>query len=190
MYLTQITLSNSEAVQQHFFDPWQWHSTLWKSFKVKERKVMSDIYLFRVDQNPDQTTFLLQSRIPPVAQSWGSWQTKVIPAGFFDREHYYFSLRAYPAVKKVVKKQRQGVRIPHADPIKWLKDKASENGFELERVSIRKKCCQSASKGYQVAVDFEGILVVKNKESFIQAVTKGIGPSKAYGLGLLLLKSI
>jgi CRISPR system Cascade subunit CasE len=188
MYLTKITLPNSEAAQRHLFDPYQWHVALWKCFQAKERP-----YVFRVDQGRDQTIFLMLSPVQPAVQAWGVWETRIIPERFYAHNKYLFSLRAYPAVKKAAfekdgTRKKQGIRVPRPDPEEWLKGKAVENGFELERVAVTKKHSQTASKGFQMAVDFEGVLTVKNKNLFLNAVAKGIGPSKAYGLGLLLLK--
>ena len=188
MFLTKISLHNTVAAQRHLFDPYQWHVALWRCFQVKDRP-----YIFRVDHQRDETVFLMQSAIQPLVQPWGLWQTKIISDNFYNQGRYLFSLRAYPAVKKAVfnedgSRKKQGIRVPHSEPEEWLKKKAIENGFEIENVTVTKKHSQNASKGFQMAVDFEGVLTVKDKNLFLNAVSKGIGPSKAYGMGLLLLK--
>jgi CRISPR system Cascade subunit CasE len=188
MYLTKTILNKKEVIHFNLFDPYQWHKILWPCFNSKERS-----YLFRVDNTSNGLIFLIQSIMKPIVQPWGIWQTKDIPKKFYDNDRFFFSLRAYPSVKKSVinedgSKRNQGVRVPMCDPEKWLSRKGKENGFELENVVINSRKEQKSTKGYQVTVDFDGILSVKDKYQFLNAVTKGIGPSKAYGLGLLLLK--
>jgi CRISPR-associated protein Cas6/Cse3/CasE, subtype I-E/ECOLI len=190
MYLTKIVLSNSEAIQQHLFNPYQWHIALWKCFQAKVRP-----YLFRVDQDRDQMIFLMSSSIQPFVQPWGTWQIKMVPPNFYNHNQYIFSLRAYPAIKKVIfdengDRKKQGIRLPHAEPEAWITRKAVKNGFEIKNVIVAKKKRQNTSKGFQMAVDFEGVLTVKDRTLFLDALNKGIGPSKAYGMGMLLLKPL
>jgi len=189
MYLTKIVVPNSLAAQLNFFDPYQWHKALWECFSSAKKRP----FIFRVDQDRNQITFLMQSLIQPLVQPWGLWQTKIVPKSFFEKDKYLFSLRAYPAFKKSIYKEdgtreRQGIRVPHMEPEKWLCEKAEENGFTIEGVSIIQRHNQTASKGFHVAVDFQGVLTVKNKELFLTTITNGVGPSKAYGMGLFLLK--
>ncbi|RMF67773.1 MAG: type I-E CRISPR-associated protein Cas6/Cse3/CasE [Calditrichaeota bacterium] len=45
-------------------------------------------------------------------------------------------------------------------------------------------------RGTHVAVDFRGHLRVTDREAFRNAFTKGIGPAKAFGFGLLMLQPV
>lgn len=80
--------------------------------------------------------------------------------------------------------------------IKWLTARMHTNGFSCEPQQV-------AADGYQQhrsrinkqqhlirysTVDFEGILTVTNNDLFRKALFSGIGKSKAFGCGLLLIK--
>jgi CRISPR system Cascade subunit CasE len=76
----------------------------------------------------------------------------------------------------------------------WLRSRASRLGFEVDEVSL-------AVDGYQQhsekdgrlsfsTVDFSGELIVIDAAAFGTALSEGIGHSKAFGCGLLLVKRI
>lgn len=82
--------------------------------------------------------------------------------------------------------------------IKWLHRKAKSNGFEFKDSEV-------LADGYQQhkiqkikpknnihysTVDFQGILTVIDPELFQHALIKGIGKSKAFGCGLILIKKV
>ena len=80
--------------------------------------------------------------------------------------------------------------------INWLRARTDRNGFSIEPGQV-------VADGYQQhrsrikrqrrlirysSVDFQGILTVINTERFRKALFSGIGKSKAFGCGLLLIK--
>ena len=80
--------------------------------------------------------------------------------------------------------------------INWLSARTDSNGFSIEPRQV-------VADGYQQhrnrikrqrrlicysTVDFQGILTVKHNERFRKALFSGIGKSKAFGCGLLLIK--
>ena len=77
----------------------------------------------------------------------------------------------------------------------WLRRKAEQGGFQLlsaEEAPAEKLIARhSAESGGSLTVDahcYSGFLRVEDAERFRQTVASGIGPEKAYGLGMLLLK--
>lgn len=77
----------------------------------------------------------------------------------------------------------------------WLQRKAEQGGFQLlsaEEAPAEKLVARhSASSGGSLTVDaccYSGLLRVEDAERFRKTVACGIGPEKAYGLGMLLLK--
>jgi CRISPR system Cascade subunit CasE len=77
----------------------------------------------------------------------------------------------------------------------WLSRKAEQGGFRLlstEEAPAEKLIARhSAGSGGSLTVDahcYSGFLRVEDAEHFRQTVACGIGPEKAYGLGMLLLK--
>ena len=77
----------------------------------------------------------------------------------------------------------------------WLAERAPKHGFALEPdgfrvVDARWIAFDKAAGGNRVrihAVTFEGLLRVTDTALFREALTRGIGRGKAYGLGLLTL---
>jgi len=82
----------------------------------------------------------------------------------------------------------------------WLNRRAVPNGFEFKDSEIlvdgyqQHKTQKTQPKNRQnihySTVDFQGILTVIDPKSFKEVLTKGIGKSKAFGCGLILIKKI
>ena len=79
--------------------------------------------------------------------------------------------------------------------LEWLIRKAEQNGFailEVQEFTDEKiKICHTNEKGGTMIMDsyrYSGTLTIKDISAFRRAVQEGIGPGKAYGLGMLLLK--
>ncbi len=76
----------------------------------------------------------------------------------------------------------------------WLEDRAERNGFALESVHVDDYRQHRLSKrGQNQAIsfstlDYEGVLRVLDVERFLAALGNGIGPAKAFGCGLLLVR--
>lgn len=84
----------------------------------------------------------------------------------------------------------------------WLIEKGDTKGFTVVR-DEKKKRLMFQAKGYRwhalrkkghtagfSSVDFEGQLEVTDPTSFIEALFTGIGPAKAFGCGLMLVRRI
>ncbi len=80
--------------------------------------------------------------------------------------------------------------------MEWLQKRAERHGFSFLPGQVRVEGYQrhrAAKKGGKKPIrystlDFTGLLTVTDAESFQQALTKGIGPAKAFGCGLLLVR--
>jgi CRISPR-associated protein Cas6/Cse3/CasE subtype I-E len=78
----------------------------------------------------------------------------------------------------------------------WLGRKAEQNGFRVlhadEVQEDKLSAVHPTEQGGRLYLDayrYTGVLQITEEESFRTAVQRGIGPSLAYGLGMLLLKS-
>lgn len=116
-----------------------------------------------------------------------------------------FRLKANPTRKIDTKtgpdgRRRHGRRVElvqEEDQIDWLRRKGNQGGFEVLSVRVagpskeqgRRPRREPGSSPLTLAgVTFEGHLRVTDKEQFLQkSLLRGIGPGKAYGLGLLSL---
>ena len=101
--------------------------------------------------------------------------------------------------KQIPEKERPPLQqLVQQSSIKWLTARMDYNGFSLapeqviadgyqqHQISINK---QQHSIRYST-VDFQGVLTVTNIDLFRKALFSGIGKSKAFGCGLLLIKRI
>ncbi len=80
--------------------------------------------------------------------------------------------------------------------LEWLQKCAERHGFSFVSGQVLVESYQqhrAAKKGGQKPIrystlDFSGLLTVTDAELFQQALTNGIGPAKAFGCGLLLVR--
>ena len=90
--------------------------------------------------------------------------------------------------------------IIHQASIEWLKNRSDKNGFGFndngEKNEVQAsgyQIFQFYKKGKKVsfsAVDFEGVLTITDGDLFKKTLFEGLGPSKAFGCGLMLVKRI
>ena len=142
-----------------------------------------------------QVIILLQSKTMPKENSLFQ-MTTVSANDRFDLMNegsvFTFNLTTYPFVKKNGK--RYLLKTPE-ERTNWLKRKGEQNGFELIAIKEGKKIKtqikhpeKKGNIGFLNGYEYSGILKVTNKEKFVSAYQKGIGPQKAYGYGMLILK--
>ena len=97
-----------------------------------------------------------------------------------------------------LQKQEQSPVIPLVQQagIEWLQKRAEAAGFEFQASSVKidgylqhqvYKLKQKQPIRYS-SLDYEGLLTVTDKEKFGKALFNGIGRSKAFGCGLLLIR--
>ena len=116
-----------------------------------------------------------------------------------------FRLVANPSVKKVRRnpdgaRRKNGNRVPlvrEEKQIAWLQEKGKKHGFRVLQVLVtdpRKYTLWKRARGEKAkknppitlfTVRFDGLLQITDPEAFQRAIRQGIGPSKAFGCGLL-----
>lgn len=108
-----------------------------------------------------------------------------------------FDLLTMPS-KKVAqegsKNSRRRVLRTVDERMAWLARKASQNGFEILSVQELESSgfvgSHKAEQGGRMNWDsyhYSGILEIRDASVFQKALSSGIGPGKAYGLGMILL---
>jgi CRISPR system Cascade subunit CasE len=166
-------------------------------------------FLFRVDPLPGgRAAVLVQSSLKPDWDyAFGNAahllaappQVRTWEPSFAIGEALRFRLLAN-TVKRVSLKDpdRDGPRVPVASTREamtdWLQSRAGRCGFLVSSLDTLEPGWTHWSKdlasesGIRIrTVLFEGALQVQDKAAFVGAVASGIGPSKAYGCGLLSL---
>ncbi len=78
----------------------------------------------------------------------------------------------------------------------WLMKRAGTNGFSIEEPTLRTSGYRwnalpekGRSAGFS-CLDYEGVLTVCDSDLIIGAIAKGIGPAKAFGCGLMMIRRI
>jgi CRISPR system Cascade subunit CasE len=215
MYLSRLQLnSNNRQVWRNIIaNPYKVHQMVMRGFPGDIKREKADV-LHRLDIRDWGATLLVQSAFEP---DWSTVNPDyLLPADPFDPlsnpaikqldlplqagQVLNFRLCANPTIKKVrwdENGQRcNSNRVPllrEDQQIKWLQKRARAGGFTLLRVAVTQAQQQKIWKGKGVkpitlyTVQFDGILRVDQPDILKEAVLAGIGPSKAFGCGLLSL---
>jgi CRISPR system Cascade subunit CasE len=76
----------------------------------------------------------------------------------------------------------------------WLSARGEKNGFNLETVQATGYRWNALPEKGRTAgfssMDYEGVITVSEPEQFKQMLSRGIGPSKAFGCGLMLVRRL
>lgn len=209
IYLTEIKISALEAAQSRsefpngLQDSYTWHQFVWKFFPEREKE--SRDFLTRLDFVSGSYRLFIVSRTYPIQpKNWTLEQCKTqeIPLSFFSNQHYRFQLRVNPTKKirvgdtKDGTRKKNGKRIPLTkteDLIAWLERKGESAGFIIQNQQLivhpnnEENFVRHAIRGKHSSVDFQGVLTVTDSNLFLQTFIKGIGSSKAFGFGLLIM---
>lgn len=205
-------LSRVEIPWQSARNPYELHRQLWKLFpgEPKETRAGSDEarqgFLFRIEQAPTgrPAHLLVQSRLSPrVATGLTLAGTKEFSPSPTVGQRLAFVLTANP-IKTIQDEQREAkagkqsdkCRVPlikEEDQRAWIERKLS-SAAELEAVTVLPHAPTYFRKGNRggklVTVTYEGVLKVTEPAVLIELMENGIGPAKAFGCGLLLVRRI
>lgn len=197
-------------------DEYRLHQLFWDLFP--DAPDASRDFLYRRDEDQGWPVFyLLSEREPRTTSLTLEIETKPFDPKLRRGDRLTFSLRANPVrtrkaadgnpkkrirddvvmhLKKKLKAQNQDVpskvELTQMAGKEWLSQRAEKNGFTLE--AVRADSYQQHSlrrKGSRVTfstVDFHGVLTVQAPQAFLQSLFRGIGPAKAFGCGLMLIR--
>ncbi len=95
---------------------------------------------------------------------------------------------------------RAGVRLRavHEQGLAWLERQGKKSGFEILSDSVRidgyeqhRVTRKGSARAMEFsAIDFEGLLTVRDPVALLTAIARGFGASKAYGCGLMLIRRV
>lgn len=161
--------------------------------------------LWRLDRLGGQDYLLLLSPLPPqtnavpdqIGYASSVWETKSydkLLSRIAEGSKWYFRLTANPTIATKMKKEKRGkvkaITVVHKQK-EWLMRQGTNKGFNLQDtqfdvVQSEWRTIKKSSKEIQIlAVTFEGLLTVTDKEAFCDTLVSGLGREKAYGMGLL-----
>lgn len=203
MYLSKVHITPEKSGNAY-----ELHRALWQLFP--DRPDDSRSFLFRVESlsRHSGAQILLQSEYEPVPGSTDArcLASKPVNFRFAQDQQFRFRLRCNPV--KAVKDDRKGMvtrngttytrslRVPlinETEQQHWLERKLEQVGAQLQLVNVIQEAPlyfrknREKRSGKIQPVLFEGVLLVREHQSFYQAVIDGIGPAKSFGMGLLSL---
>ncbi|GLW59744.1 type I-E CRISPR-associated protein Cas6/Cse3/CasE [Hydrogenophilus thermoluteolus] len=219
MYLTRLTLLDHpdlKAIVQQLGDAYREHQMLWRLFDPAPDTKRD--FLYRRDVHLGRPRYFILSRRPPV-NPLGLWHIDP-PKPFEPKlqagQKLAFLLRANPVVRRdrerhdivMDKKKRIGWKslppeerpplpeLIHRAGLDWLSGQGKRHGFNIDHGAVRVDgYCQHHTRrgGHAIhfsTLDFTGLLTVTDPELFRKALFQGIGPAKAFGCGLLLVRKV
>jgi len=214
MYLTQFEINPARRDARALLaSPQRLHAAVLSSFTAAEREPTdAGRILWRVDQRGNQTLLYLASPHRPDMTSLveqAGWPTKPTwRTGDYQRlldlltvgDEWAFRLTANPVHsgrKEDGRSQRFG-HVTAAQQHGWLTGRAERLGFmittgdhkEPDLVVRDRRILRFTRQGRQVTLataTFEGRLTVTDPDALRHTLTRGIGPAKGYGCGLLTL---
>jgi CRISPR system Cascade subunit CasE len=197
MYLSKVELTAPWTR-----DPYSWHRGLWQLFPGRPDAARTFLFRNEAGVQGGRLQVLLQSSDAPVASADGAnvLAMKTFAPVLKEGQWLRFHLTANP-VKTI--KDREGRQDKRGEPKscrvpliraeqqeEWLRRKL-DGAAKLHVVEIATReplyFRRKGDIGKIVPVRFEGILIVQNRERFLDLVRQGIGPAKAFGCGLLSL---
>ncbi len=206
MFLSQIELElRHPSVQQALRDCNDMHRNLMYGFpehQVDDAARNRGSVLYRIQEQRGKITLLLTSGIAPDREALAARGFVMMPDSPKDissLEHVLtkdkvlrFELVASPC-KKMANDQKNSRRVflrTEQERAQWLVRKATHGGFEIMTCSEYSYTMPiEGNKGnmriHFDAVRFVGVLRIVDPLLFWQTYCSGIGPGKAYGLGLL-----
>lgn len=200
MYLIRIDLErSSRMVRSAMADCQQMHRLVMGLFdagredaevlyRVKEQGMNISLYLY-------SAVPVMEERLLPGMQLGGQREVSAWLDTMTAGRCLRYDLLAMPS-KKVAgegKNSRRRVLRTEEERMEWLHRKAQQNGFRLLDVTESGSTSFSGRHSdrdgvmYWDSYRYTGMLQITDEAAFRNALKKGIGPGKAYGLGMLLL---
>ena len=202
MYLSRVRL-----MPGRLDNAWQWHRALWTLFPGIERKPNESApFLYRMERmNLAQgAEVLMQSAIEPKQLSA---RAQLLAVRQFDpkpSEGQMLAFRLTANVTKAIRdkdKPERKIRVPlikEEQQRAWLERKLGEAASNIRNLHIQRHPPLYFRKGQRpgkiVTVSFEGEFVVDNVQTLSRLLKgdadhpSGIGPAKAFGCGLMLIR--
>lgn len=198
---------------RHTANPYDIHCTLWQLFPGQPKEARENFaarragFLFRIEALAAGrgAMVLMQSATPPAAEAEGARVLRL--SSPFDPvlqtgQRLGFLLTANP-VKAIAdengrlncKGEMKKCRVPllrEEERRAWLARKL-DGAAELENVELRTNrplYFRKGKVGKIVAVTLEGTLRVTNGAELVHHLKNGIGPAKAFGCGLMLVRRL
>jgi len=198
MYLSKVFLHPGRLNNAY-----EWHRALWSLFPDVPRGETSPfIYMVESLNLAHGATVLMQSTLEPISNSAHAdvKAVKAIHAKLHDGQRLAFRITANPTrcitdqEDKLGKKNRGKSRVPlirEEEQVGWLERKLA-GAASLHEVAVTPNppiyFRKGSRAGKVVPVTYEGVLNILNVEKLGAVWQNGVGPAKAFGCGMLLVR--
>lgn len=204
MYLSKLSLDISNpSVRQALVDCQDMHRNIMKAFS-EGRRTVSMLYRL-VEKKTGITLYVFSAQCPDWKEAERNGyhleemkDISALPDLYKAGSVLRFNLLANPSKKVDVEGKKNSARVAlltQEERLDWLNRQGTKYGFDVLQVMM-----PSADKLFNgkrngnpiryVAVEFEGVLRITDGAKFWEAYRSGIGPEKAYGMGLLMLSKV
>jgi CRISPR system Cascade subunit CasE len=204
MYLSRVVMDWEQAR-----NPYGWHRALWRLFPGHPGETRSTHeearsgFLFRIEEYKTGrlAVVMMQSSIAAKPGAEGVHvvrYSKPFEPALRRGDKLHFLLTANPTRKitdEASRDEREKCRVPlirEEDQRGWLVRKLN-GGARLDAFEVRTErplYFRKKEAGKIVPVTFEGVLRVEDGDSLLHLIKNGIGPAKAFGCGLMLVRRV
>jgi len=189
------------------------HQRLWSLFS--DRPDRQRDFLYRRETGRWPTYLVVSAREPGGTAAWRV-ETKPYRPRLVSGQRLRFVLRANPVIRSrdddgrqhrhdVVMRAKRAARENGTPPgeeellreaaVPWLAQRGPRHGFDVNEREVvvdsyhQHQIPRRGGRSIRFStVDYEGILTVGDPERLLRSLGEGIGPSKAFGCGLLLVR--
>ena len=192
MYLSKYRLKvdfGNRMVLNDVINSHQMHRSIQDLFNTGREA--NHILYTRHYESPAKAFVYIYSDVEPIKENdhFEQIYSNKMNLNFQDGQECTFYFACSPVKKNNGKKYEL---YKDEDRFKWLYRNAKNNGFRIIESEIKKESRLNVKKDGQKEfsvqeVVFTGILQITNVELFQKALKNGIGPEKAYGLGMLMV---
>ncbi|GAA3592586.1 type I-E CRISPR-associated protein Cas6/Cse3/CasE [Klugiella xanthotipulae] len=172
------------------------------------------VYLYIVSPGRPDLTHLVEQAGWPTTETWTTQSYLPVLDRVQPGQRWAFRLTANPIrVLPPAPGEKRGKRMGHVTPLhqqEWLLQKSESNGFQLttrvetDALGATRTAVDGLLVGNQLTrrfdresssvtlktVTFDGVCEVTDRDRFVHALTRGIGPAKGYGCGLLTIAPV
>ncbi len=207
-----MNLSRAEIPWPAAANRYEYHRRIWRLFPVEESESRRDGandrtgFLFRVEESRPglPARVLVQSTKPPSpAHGVNLIATRTLDPRPTAGQRLAFIVTANPIknikdqqVAQKPGKRRATCRVPlirEDDQRAWLARKL-DGAAEVEAVSVlphQPVFFRRGNRGGKlVTITYEGVLAVQDPQALVRHLANGIGPAKAFGCGLMMVRRI
>lgn len=218
--ITLVPQADSRKLVQAFLqNSYRGHQALWRLFD-EDPEAKRDFLYRQLFEGGKMKYYILSRRKPhDKAGIWNIDGPKEYSPRLKKGQKLFFALRANPVVFSSSGGRKRYDVVMHAktvmgyksmplskkppvqkliqeSAVKWLGKRANGAGFSFNEGEVsaegyrRHRFSKSGKPVIYSSVDFQGVLTVSDPDCFKSMLMKGMGKSKAFGCGLMLVKNV